>query len=47
MTAENERAYAFDNALGAQRERLRTLERILDPGRIGTSARRAARLALP
>jgi len=34
MTAEPERAYAFANARAAQRERLRTLEAINDPGTI-------------
>ena len=34
MTAEEERGYAFDNALAEQRERLRTLETINDAGTI-------------
>jgi SAM-dependent methyltransferase len=34
MTAEPERAYAFANAQAAQRERLRTLEEIFDPGTV-------------
>ena len=34
MTAD-EQAYAFDNALAVQRERLATLEELFDPGTIG------------
>jgi SAM-dependent methyltransferase len=34
MSAREERAYAYDNALAAQRERLRTLETLFDAGTI-------------